>query len=155
MEGFIPWSRANNILNLITIAMIIILPILAWSIWQVKIKKNYNLHKKLQITISLSLLVLVFIFELNIRKTDWRVYAKPSIYYDTILLPFLTFHIVIASATFLIWLATLRGALKYFSNEAIPNQYSKHHKWLGRIGTLLMCTTAITGWIFYYLAFVA
>jgi len=46
-------------------------------------------------------------------------------------------------------------ALKHFPNPPGPNQHSCFHARWGMVAAIDMVLTAVTGWVFYVLAFVA
>lgn len=148
-------SRAPWVIDLVAAAMIIVVPVLAYSILQVRKKRNYKLHKQLQTATAITLLIAIVIFEVDIRLNGWRQYAQKSPYYDTVLFPFLAFHIVLATATTILWVYLVIAALRKFPKDPAPNSYSPTHKFWARIGAGLMFATAVTGWIFYYMAFIA
>ena len=142
-------------LDVVTLAMFVIVPILCWSIYQVRVHRRYSLHKKVQIALCVVLLITVVLFEVDVRINGWRHLAKPSPYYHTILFPVLYVHLFFAITTTLLWLVTAINAIRRFEASPQPNEYSATHKILGRLAALDMICTSVTGWTFYYLAFVA
>lgn len=149
----LPFGRASFMLDFVSIAMVIILPILTWSIYVVRVKKDYALHKRIQIVLGVILLVAVCAFEVDIRLNGWRHLAERSPYYDTWLFPFLYFHLVCAISTAIIWIYTTISAIK---RMPIPNpDGAGNHRYIGWIAALLMYATSVTGWTFYWMAFVA
>ncbi|MFO0947844.1 MAG: DUF420 domain-containing protein [Planctomycetota bacterium] len=155
MPGFLPYSRASFMLDFVAVAMFLILPILTFSIYLVKSRKNYRLHKQLQVFLGALLLVAVALFELDIRIHGWRHLAEPSPYYHTALFPVLYVHLFFAVSTSLLWVVTIVHALRVIPSPPAPGPWSKAHKRLAIPAALTMYTTAITGWTFYYMAFVA
>jgi putative membrane protein len=155
MEGFIPQSRGSFMLDLVAVAMFAVLPALAFGIHLVKDKLNYAAHKKVMLTISATLAVAVILFELEMRLVGWRDLAAPSPYYDT-LMPFaLGIHLVCSISTVGALIATVWFAVRGFPIPPIPGAHSPQHKKLGKLSALGLFLTSITGWIFYYLAFIA
>ncbi len=67
-------------LDVVALAMIAIVPVLAFSIYQVIVRRNYALHKKLQLALGIVLLVAVTIFEVDVRMHGWRHRAEASPY---------------------------------------------------------------------------
>ena len=154
LDGFIPFSRASFSLDLVSIAMWLVVPTLLFSIYTVKYRRNYALHKTLQISIVIALLVAIIIFEIDMRIFGWKQYAEPSIYFDTILFPVFYTHLSISISTTILWTVTIIAALRKFPKPPSPNQHAKLHRVLGKLSALGMCLTAISGWIFYVIAFV-
>ncbi len=166
-------------LDLVFLAMFAVLPVLAWSIWQVRVHRRFGLHKRVQLTLAAVLLVTVVLFEIDMRfLSGWRPRATPSPYYASVyatdpvsyevcceLLGFdcvpgwvfrmLAIHLVFAGSTALLWVLVVVQALRHFPHPPLPGPHSRIHRLLGWMATVDMAMTALTGWIFYWLAFVA
>lgn len=154
-SGFVPYSRASFMMDFVAVAMAGILPVLAWSVYLVKRHKNYRLHKLVQLSLGTVLLVAVSLFEVDVRLYGWRQNATLSPYYNTILFPFLYFHLLVACTTTVLWIATITLAVRRFPKPPVPGAHSPLHRRLGWAGTIGMFATSITGWTFYWMAFVA
>lgn len=144
--------------DFVVVAMVAIVPVLAWSVAVVRHKHLYGLHKRMQLALGIVLLIAVVLFEVDIRlDASWWERALQSPYHERgILRPFLFYiHLPIAVATTILWSATILGALRKFPKPAAPGAYSHKHKWLGWLSTFAMFATALTGWAFYWMAFVA
>ena len=153
--GFIPVSRASFMLDVVAVAMLVVVPVLAWSIYLVRYKKNYSLHKEIQLVLGAVLLITVFLFELDMRLNGWRQLAAASPYYDSWVFPALYIHLFFAVSTVLIWVYVIVAAFRRFASVPVPNEYSPRHKRFAKVAAIDMVCTATTGWIFYLLAFVA
>ncbi len=154
-DGFLFFSRASGMLDVVALAMVAIVPLLACSIYLVRVKKSYDVHRKLQITLGVVLLVAVTLFEVDMRLYGWRQYAEASPYYESLVHPALYVHLVFAISTACLWIYVIYGALKHFPKPTRPSDYSPRHKKLAWIAAIDLLLTAITGWVFYFLAFVA
>lgn len=155
MPGFLPHSRASFMLDFVALAMVLILPILTYSIYQVKVRKNFLLHARIQLFLGLLLLAAVALFEVDIRIHGWRHLAEPSPYYQTMLFPVLYVHLFFAVSTSLLWIVTIVHAFRAIPWPPTPGPWSTRHKRLAIPAAVTMYTTAVTGWTFYYMAFVA
>jgi uncharacterized membrane protein YozB (DUF420 family) len=155
MPGFIPGSRGSLMLDLVATAMIAVLPLLTLAIMLVKKKKAYNSHRILMLGISVALAVAVFLFELEMRLVGWRHLAEPSPYYDNLMPVVLGVHLVCSVTTVVLISMTVWNATRKFPNPPKPNAHSAQHKKLGKLTALGLVLTSITGWAFYYVAFVA
>jgi len=155
MEGFLPFSRATIMLDVVALAMFAVIPVMLWAIYLVKYRKNYQLHKRVQLWLGGVLFVTVLLFELDIRINGWRQHATVSPHYDGMLFPILYIHLFFAISTSLLWIYTIIAAWRKFPKPASPNGYSRIHKPVAKTAAVFMCMTAITGWTFYYMAFVA
>jgi putative membrane protein len=160
LPGFLG-TRGSLMLDLVVVAMAVILPVLAWSVWLVRYRRRYELHKRVQTVLALVLLVTVLLFEIDMRVNGWRDRAEASPYYATAsegLSPvFLTLyvHLIFATTTAVLWSVVTIQAWRRFPSPALPGAHSGNHRLWGRIAALDMVATAVTGWVFYWLAFVA
>jgi len=155
MPGFIPFATATFMLDLVVLAMIVVLPVLAYSILLVKRKRDYATHRRVQLGLGLVLFVAVLAFATEMRVFGWRHLAADSPYFETILPSVLLVHRTLSISTSVLWIITLVTAWRMFPNPAKPNRFSPRHKVLAWLATGGMFATAFTGWFFYYLAFVA
>lgn len=158
VDGFLPTPRqASFMFDLVVVAMVVITPVLAWSIYKVR-RHSYSLHKNVQVVLGSVLLVAVVLFEVDIRlDSTWWDRAMQSPYYaNGVLRPFLIYvHLPFAVSTTVLWAVTLFGALRRFPKPPSPSNYSRRHRWLGWLAAVSMFGTAVTGWLFYWMAFVA
>lgn len=159
MPGFLG-TRATFMFDFVVVAMAAILPILGWSVYLVKYRRAYALHRVVQLVLAVVLLVAVAAFEIDVRLaqgTDysWSSLAKASPFYDSGLYPLLYFHLTCSISTVVLWIAIVVLALRNFPAPPEPNGHSALHRPLGWAGVVGMTLTAVTGWIFYYMAFVA
>lgn len=155
MQGFIPFSRASFMMDVVALAMIAVIPIMLWSIYIVKYKRNYQLHRKVQVSLGGLLLFAVLLFEVDVRLHGWRQNAEVSPYYTTWVNPVLYVHLFFAISASLLWIYTLVGAVRRFARPQGFGSYGAHHKRVAKAAAMGMCFTAVTGWLFYWLAFVA
>jgi putative membrane protein len=155
MTGFIPGSRGSLMLDLVAVAMIAILPVVVIGVQMARRQKQFARHRSIMLTMSLILGVAVILFEVEMRMVGWRHLAEPSPYFDTYVPPALAIHLVCSVSTVITIIATIWNALRHFPTLPTPNHHSPLHKILGKISAIGLFLTSITGWIFYYLAFIA
>ena len=156
MPGFLPFSdRSFFMMDFVCVAMLLVLPAIGFGVYKARFKKSYGFHKKWQLGLASILLITVVCFEFEVRFSNWQESAKISPFYQTLLYPSLVVHLIFAVTTVLLWGGCIFGALKNFEKPVRPNDYSKNHKFFGRLASLGMLGTAISGWVFYYIAFVA
>ena len=153
MNGFIPLSRASLSFDIIVVILLIVFPILFYSISLVK-KKQYKKHQFFQILIASILLVALILFEIDININDWKQRAVASPYYNTWIFPLLYCHLFFAITTLLVWIVTIYLASVHF-RPVKPNKHSRLHRLLGKVSILSLLSTTSTGFFFYYLAFIA
>jgi uncharacterized membrane protein YozB (DUF420 family) len=159
MDGFLG-TRASLMLDVVALAMLVLVPVLAFSIYQVKVRRNYSLHKAIQLTLGGVLLVAVTLFEVDIRLHGWRHLAAPSPYAshegstDWVMVV-LTVHLFFAVSSAVLWILVIARALRNFPSPPVPGPHSAWHRRWATIAAIDMTCTAVTGWVFYWLAFVA
>jgi uncharacterized membrane protein YozB (DUF420 family) len=155
-NGLLP-NRASLMLDLLFIALFVIVLILAVSIYLVRVKKNYLAHKWIQINLAMVLLVALVAFELDIRFfSNWRELAEASPYFQSGLVQrMLAVHLMFAIPTPFLWAWVIWRALRRFPRDPKPGPHSREHRFWGRLAAIFMLLTSVTGWVFYWMAFVA
>jgi uncharacterized membrane protein YozB (DUF420 family) len=162
MDGFLPFGRGSIMLDVVFVAMFVVVPILFASLWLVKYRRNYRWHKTLQLTMATVLLVAVTLFEVDMQFfTQWEDRALASPYFDSEhkwSCPTgisLIVHLFFAVPTLVLWIVVIVQALRRFSRPPQPGPHSAWHARWGTLAAIGMFMTAGTGWIFYWMAFVA
>jgi len=159
IDGFLG-TRATFMLDFVALALLALLPLLGWSIYLVKYRRRYVLHKWIQVALGFILLVTVGMFEADMRINGWRHLAAASPYgshegsIDWIVVA-LGIHLCFAITTAVLWILVTVQGLRHFPNPPAPNAHSHWHRRYGQLAAYDLLCTAITGWIFYYMAFVA
>jgi putative membrane protein len=155
IDGFLG-TRASLTVDVLCLAMLVVVLVLAWSVYQVKCRRRYQLHKWTQITLGVILLIVVTLFEIDIRLHGWETRAagdaggraSTAVWYA------LYVHLIFAVSSIILWPATIILAVRNFPSPPRPGPHSRIHVPLARLAALDMVMTAITGWVFYWLAFV-
>lgn len=156
-RGFLP-TRGSFMLDFVFVAMFAIIAAMAVSLYLVRYGRRYELHRNLQITLGVVLLVAVTAFEidLNLITKDWRPLAEPSPFYASKVVDYaLWIHLAFAVPTPLLWIFVIVQGIRKFPRPTLPNAYSRTHIFYARLAAIGMFMTALTGWVFYWLAFVA
>ncbi len=149
-------SRAPFSFDLLIIILTLILPILSYSIYVVKVKQNYRLHKKLQIFISILLLITILVFEVDVRLNGWIHLAKKSPYYNTILWPVLYIHLILAISVTILWILVFTRAIRRIKLPPdLDHKEIKFHKKFASLASIGLYLATLTGILFYYFAFLA
>ena len=155
MPGFIPFSRGSFMLDLVAVAMFAILPAVTIGLNLVKRQRNYGAHKKMMLGISIVLGIAVILFEIEMRMIGWRDLAEASPYYLTILPAILGVHLLCSISTTILLSSTVWFAWRKFPSPPKHNPLSILHKRLGKLSAIGLLLTSVTGWTFYYMAFIA
>ena len=160
-DGFLGY-RTSFMLDFVVVALILIVPILVYSLYVVKVQHKYVLHRNLQLLLGIILLVAVGLFEIDLQLVQggWaKVVSKRPTPLTAEQLNFvqtvLRVHLIFAISTPFLWAATIVLAMRRMPSPPGPSQHSRLHKSLGWISTIDIVLTSVTGLIFYYFAFVA
>jgi putative membrane protein len=161
-NGFLGFD-ASFMLDFVVCALVLVVPVLACSIFAVKFRRNYVLHRNLQLALAVILLLAVSAFEIDMRMHGGWINiinkdpAQPRLTGDALetVRTALYIHMCFAITTPLLWGTTIFLALKRFPNPPQPGDHSRLHKTLGWLSTIDITMTSVTGLVFYYLAFVA
>lgn len=152
-DGFLG-TRASFMLDFVFVAMFAVIPIMGWSIYQVKFNRRYQLHKTAQLILGVVLLVAVVLFEIDIRLYGWTHRAAPETGRPSAAVwTTLYVHLFFAISTSLLWVFVIVQALRKFPQPPGPCEYSERHLFWGKLAAIDMFMTALTGWGFYLLAF--
>ena len=146
--------------DVVAVALVAFLPALVLSIVLVK-RGYYDLHKRIQVILGIVLLITVVLFEVDVQASKlvveggWRTLTTDSPYHGAPINNLLRVHLVFATITAVLWAVTIWQALASFPKPPKPGAYSRNHKLLAWASTVGMFVTCVTGWTFYYMAFVA
>ena len=158
-DGFLGYP-STFMLDVVVCALALVIPALVYSLFLVKVRKNYVWHRNIQVTLGAVLLVTVFLFELDMRlHGGWRnILARRSRPLTAEEMSFvaklLGVHLCFAISTVFLWTMTLVLALRRFANPPHPATHSPLHRGLGWASMIDITLTSLTGLAFYYLAFV-
>lgn len=162
-HGFLGYDT-SLMLDAVVCALVLVVPWLFFSIYTVKVKRNYGRHKNLQLALAVVLMLAVAGFEVDMQfiHGGWEniVNKNPetprrSPDEMTAIQTTLSVHLCFAVTTPVLWVVTIGLALKRFPSPAAPSAHSGLHKKLGWLSTVDLTLTSLTGLVFYYMAFVA
>ncbi len=160
-DGFLGY-RTSFMLDFVVVSLVLIVPVLLYSLYAVKVRRRYVLHRNLQLALGVVLLLAVGLFEIDLQwvQQGWaNVVAKRATPLTEEQLNFvrtvLRIHLVFAISTPLLWGITIVLALRRMPSPPQPCAHSGLHKLLGWSSTIDIVLTSVTGLIFYYFAFVA
>ena len=148
MISYLEHSKAPWQIDLLALFALFVLVAQPLSILFVRIGLEKT-HKFIQIFLSLVLIPTFSLFEYQVRTTGWRDIAEESLYYDSIIIPLLPIHMLLACSALICWFFTLADMIK----KEDEKDYRPTHKKFGYTSSLLMYLTAISGVSIYYLAF--
>jgi putative membrane protein len=154
-DGFLG-TRASLAIDAVCLGMVLVVLVLGWSIRQVGVHRRYALHRRVQLGLAGLLLVVLTAFEIDVRFNGWTDRAAGEIGGQPAREVFIALwiHLFFAVTTVVLWILVIVLAVKRFSNPPEPNSHSMFHRRWGKIAALDMLFTTVTGWIFYFLAFI-
>jgi putative membrane protein len=157
-DGFLGY-KASLMLDVVVCALTIVVPMLLFSLFAVKVRRNYRLHKALQITLGIVLLAAVGLFEIDMRlhggiegilaKRSRPLAPDERASFNTLLYV----HLFFAVSTVFLWAITLILALKRMPRPPAPCEHSRLHKRLGWLSAADITLTSVTGLLVYYYGF--
>lgn len=148
-------TKAPFMMDLVVLALFAIIPVLIYSIKLAK-TGQYIKHKSIQIALAIILLISVILFEIEIRIAGGiyqLIDIAPSerLLFDIVLYT----HLFFAITTPLIWGFVIFSAIKNFDGKSFPARYANKHRLWGKIATIDLILTSLTGFLVYYLGFLA
>lgn len=162
-HGFLGYD-ASFMLDVVVCALVLVVPVLLFSIASVKFGKRFALHKTLQLGLAAVLLLAVAAFEVDLQLVHggWenvvnkdpgnpRLSASELASVQRVL----WIHLVFAISTPFLWAVTIVYALKRFPSPPAPGEHSRLHRVLAWASTIDITLTSVTGLWFYYAAFIA
>ena len=152
---FLEFSRASWATDFVAVAMVIVVPVMLYSVYSARGRKNVERHRRLQIALACVLASAVLVFEIDMRIHGWRHLAEPSPFYETLVYPALLTHLFFSIPTFFMWAFLVVSSLKNFTKKQQTLKDPRRHKKIGMLAVIGMTMTSVTGWLFYWLAFVA
>ncbi|MBI1310487.1 DUF420 domain-containing protein [bacterium] len=159
-DGFLGY-RTSLMLDVVVCALVLVVPTILYSLYLVKVKRQFATHCNIQLGLAVVLLIAVGAFEIDMQLVQggWRnVVEKRAVPLDAEQLAgvrqVLWIHLVFAISSPLLWATTIALALKRMPKPPAPCPHSPLHRKLGWASTLDLVLTSVTGLWFYYVAFV-
>ena len=160
-QGFLGFD-SSLMLDVVVCALVLVVPVVIFSLYLVKVRRNYALHGLVQTVLSVVLLLVVAAFEIDMRMHGgWQKIINknadaPRLGAEALeqVRTLLWIHLAFAITTPILWGVTLTLAWKRFSRPPVPGLHSAQHKLLGWLSTVDLVLTSVTGLVFYYFAFV-
>lgn len=158
-DGFLGY-RTSLMLDVVVCALAVLVPLLLFSLYQVKFRRNFLLHRNLQILLGAVLFLAVGLFEVDMRlqggidailgKRAVALTSPQRAMFDLVLYT----HLFFAITTPFVWIATIAHGLWYFETPPAPGPASRRHKILGWVASGDITLTSISGLLVYYFGFV-
>ena len=150
-------TRADILVDIVTLSFIVILPVLVVSWWLVRQRKDYANHRRIQLYLGITLAIVVAIFEYDL-STSGGIFeiTKGGIYEGTAVLNWTIYiHMVFSILATIIWAGLIITSLIKFGKPPQPNNFSRTHRIFGWAGMVTMVGAGTTALPLYYFGFVA
>ena len=124
-DGFLGF-HTSFMLDAVVVALILVVPVLVFSLYSVTFQKQYQRHRNLQIALALTLLAAVLAFEIDLHfvQGGWQnvVRKGPTVTAEqmTLIQRVLRIHLIFAGSTPFLWAATIILALRSMPNPPAP-----------------------------------
>ena len=147
-------SRASLPADIAYVILLAMIPVFSWSLELLLLRKNYQLHKKVQLFLSLAFLVatVLFCFDLFLYGWEHRT-AEPDGMIPRITYMTLTIHLVFWGVTALIWSVLLVQSLRKIPSPPEACDFGPTYIFWVIMLVLQLFLTTLTGWEFYMLAY--
>lgn len=157
-DGFLGYP-ASLMLDVVVCALVVVVPTLLFSLYAVRFRRNYTLHKRLQVLLGVVLLAAVGLFEVDMQlqggitgilaKRSRPLSPEERAFFDGLL----KVHLCFAISTVFLWGTTLTLALRRFPVPPSPCPHSPVHRVLGWLSAIDITLTSATGLMVYYYGF--
>jgi hypothetical protein len=154
-QGFLG-TRADLLFDIIVVSLILIVPLLIYSLYLVRVKKDYVTHKNIQVGVSIVVAIVLVLFEMNLYFTGGveQLLVGSSYQGTSIMDTIMKVHLFFSISTAILWPVVLISALVKMPKPPRPTPDSKRHRILGWIAFFDMIGTGVTGVIVYAFIFV-
>ena len=159
-DGFLGY-HTSFMLDAVVVALVLVVPVLIFSLFSVKIWRHFALHRTIQLGLAIALLAAVMAFEVDLHfvQGGWEHVVKkgPEVSQDqmSFIQLVLRIHLLFAGTTPFLWATTILFAWRRMPSPPQPCAHSRLHKLLGWASTADLVMTSVTGLVFYYVAFVS
>ena len=150
-------TRADVLIDIVTLSFVVILPLLIWSWRLARVQKDYRSHRNVQVTLAIALAIVVGIFEYDLAQSGGIFeLVRGSAWEGTVLLNGTIYvHTIFAVLASLSWVTLIVVSLIRFADPPRPSSFSRAHRRWGRFGMLTMIGAAVTAPPLYYFGFIA
>jgi putative membrane protein len=151
-KGFLG-TEADFLMDALVSAVPIVFVVMTFA-WVKARRGEWTQHRNTQIILSIILGVAVGALEFHVATSDGLDPIIGSIKSRPSLGVALRVHLFFAITTSVVWVGLILSSLIKFPSPPEPNNFSRYHRFFGRLGMLTMIGTGLTAVALYLTAFV-
>lgn len=147
-------ARGDALIDIGILSIVAVVPILLWS-WSLARRKQWALHKRVQLATATLLGIVVLLFEIDLNQLGgiFKVTAD-SAYAGTATLNFwIWIHTAFAISSTVVWLFLVLASLIKFPSPPEPKFFTSH-RYFGRLAMILMLGSGATAIPMYIYGFI-
>ena len=148
-------SRATAAVDVAYLLLLAIVPLFVWSLEALLVRRNYLLHKRIQLALTPPFLIASGILGCDFLLGDWRQRAVKAAgeAIAPVTLMTLAIHVAFLATSLLIWVVLFFAAIRRIPNPPGPCKFGPTYLfWIVLLG-LQTFLAMLTGWEFYMLAY--
>ena len=147
-------ARGDALIDIGVLSIVAVVPVLLWS-WSLARKKQWTLHKRVQLSTAVVLGIVVLLFEIDLNRMG-GIFAVTagSAWAGTATLNFWIWtHTAFAISSTIVWVLLVAASLIKFPSPPEP-KYFATHRHFGRLGMVLMLGSGVTAIPMYIYGFI-
>ncbi len=147
ISGFLG-TRADGLVDAVVVASGLVPFAMLWSFYLAS-RGRYEIHRKIQAGLLIVMYLLVIALEADVRFGDLAKESALSSFQGSLAMGVLfVIHLAFAVSTLVAW-----TWLAVASTRRYPRPFAFDHRKWGKMVFFGICTTALTGWVLYLMAF--
>lgn len=147
-------TRASLLADIAYVLLLLMIPVISWNLEVLVLRKNYELHKKVQLVLTWVFLIATVLFCIDLLGFGWEHRtAEPEGKIPRITYMTLTIHLVFWGVTALIWSVLLVQSLRKIPNPPVACDFGPTYIYWMVMLILQLFLATLTGWEFYMLAY--
>ncbi|MBL8201237.1 MAG: DUF420 domain-containing protein [Chromatiales bacterium] len=147
-------ARGDALIDVGILSIVAVVPILLWS-WGLARKKQWTLHKRVQLATAALLGIVVLLFEIDLSRMGgiFAVTAGSSYAGTGTLNAWIWTHTAFAISSTIAWVLLVAASLIRFPSPPEP-KYFASHRYFGRLAMILMLGSGATAVPMYVYGFI-
>lgn len=147
-------ARGDALIDIGILSIVAVVPILLWS-WSLARKKQWTLHKRVQLSTAALLGIVVLLFEIDLSQMGgiFAVTADSASAGTTTLNFWIWIHTAFAISSTIVWVLLVAASLIRFPSPPVATAFPTH-RYFGRLAMILMLGSGATAVPMYIYGFI-